>query len=84
MMLSNKGRKTIQTQKIHQIEWIVLCKTKMTKSSSRSRVSGLVIGGRNEPTPVEHPMKKCDKSLWQKEFWDFFVRQSFKKYKNVL
>ena len=46
-MLSNKGRKTIQTQKIHPIEWIVLCKTKMTKSTSQSREFNLVIGGRS-------------------------------------
>ena len=49
----------------------------MTKSASRSRVSGLVIGGRIEPTPVEHPMKKCDKPLRQKGVWDFFERQNF-------
>ena len=33
----------------------------MTKSSSRFRESGLVIGGRNEPTPVEHPVKRAIK-----------------------
>ena len=46
-MLSNKGRKTIQTQKIHPIEWIVLCKTKMTKSAPWLQVFNLVIGGRS-------------------------------------
>ena len=52
----------------------------LSYKTKKHHTKGIVLlCGRIEPTPVEHPMKKCDKSLWQKELWDFFQDEIFEK-----
>jgi len=62
-------------ERIKDLTYLQYCDYLQNKYDIPERI--LRFYGRNEATPVEHPMKRCDKSLWQKAFWDFFVSRKF-------